>query len=96
MNMLLALPGWLSTLISAMKSVINPILILCAIAGTIYAIVIGVKFVKADSKDEREEAKQKLISVIVGIVVTLVLIVAFYWLAYAIENNQIKLDFWTK
>ena len=96
MNMLLALPGWMTTLITAMKNVINPILILCAIAGTVYAIVIGVKFVKADSKDEREEAKQKLISVIVGIVVTLVLILAFYWLAYAIENNQIQLDFWSK
>ena len=89
-----SLPGWLDTLITAMQRVINPILILCAVAGTIYAIVVGVKFVKADSKDEREEAKQKLISVIIGIVVTLVLICAFYWLAYALKNNIIRLNFW--
>ena len=89
------LPGWLETLLSAVKKVIGPILIVAATAGVLYAIVVGVKFVKADTKEEREEAKQKLITVIVGVVVTLVLIVAFYWLAYAIENGQIQLDFWS-
>ena len=75
-------------------TVINPILIVAAVAGILYAVVVGVKFVKADSKDQREEAKQKLISVIVGIVVTLILIVAFYWLSAAITNGWIKLNFW--
>ena len=100
LNMLLAeaidLPGWLETLIKAVKNVIGPILIVAATAGVLYAIVVGVKFVKADTKEEREEAKQKLITVIVGVVVTLVLIVAFYWLAYAIQHGDIKLDHWTK
>ena len=88
------IPGWLETLITATKNVINPILIVVATAGILYAIVVGVKFVKADSKEEREEAKQKLITVIIGIVVTLVLIVAFYWLAAAVKNQWIKLNFW--
>ena len=101
LNMLLngeeiVLPPWLETLINAVKNVIGPILIVAATAGVLYAIVVGVKFVKADTKEEREEAKQKLITVIVGIVVTLVLIVAFYWLAYAIQKGHIKLDYWTK
>lgn len=88
------LPGWMTTLINAMKKVVNPILIIAAVAGVIYAIWVGIKFIKADSKDEREEAKQKLIYVIIGIVVTLVLIVAFYWLAHALQKGDIKLDFW--
>jgi len=88
------IPNWLKTLITAVKNVINPILIVIAVAGILYAIVVGVKFVKADSKEEREEAKQKLIYVVVGIVVTFVLIVAFYWLSAAITNGWIKLNFW--
>ena len=95
MNMFLAeLPKWLTELVKGVKYVINPILILATLAGTIYAIVVGVKFVKADSKDEREEAKQKLISVIIGVVVTLALIIAFYWLSTAIQNGIIDLSRW--
>ena len=88
MNMFLDdMPGWLSTLTSAMMNVINPILILVATAGSIYAIVVGVKFAKAEDKNARDEAKQKLITVIIGIVVTAVLIALFYWLANFLENN---------
>ena len=96
MNMFLdvVLPKWLNALINTVNDVIGPILILVATAGIIYAIVVGVKFVKADTKDEREEAKQKLISVIVGIVVTLVLIALFYYLAWAFRTGQIKIENW--
>ena len=94
MNNLLAVKtgiSWLDTLIGAVYNIINPILIVVAVAGIIYSIVVGVKFVKADSKEEREEAKQKLITVIIGIVVTFVLIALFYWLAWAFSNNKINL-----
>ena len=100
MNMFLAgkevqnIPNWLNALINTVNNIIGPILILVATAGIIYAIVVGVKFVKADTKDEREEAKQKLISVIVGIVVTLVLIALFYYLAWAFRTGQIKIENW--
>jgi len=89
-----SIPDWMKTLIKAAKNVINPILIVTAIAGIVYAIWVGVKFVKAEDKTQREEAKQKLIYVIIGIVVTLVLIVAFYWLAAALQNGWITLNFW--
>ncbi len=95
LNMLLGdnvtVPGWLQYLISAVYKVIGPVLIVVATAGVIYAIVVGVKFVRADSKDEREEAKQKLISVIVGIVVVAVLIALFYFLSWAITSGAIKI-----
>ena len=73
--------AWLDVLINAVYTFIGPILILAATAGIIYAIVVGVKFIKADDKSQRDEAKAKLISVIVGIVVTIVLIALFYLLA---------------
>lgn len=77
---------WLNTLIQAVLNFVNPILIVASVAGIIYAIWVGIKFVKADEKNEREEAKQKLIMVIVGIVVVILLIALFYFLAYNIDN----------
>ena len=96
MNMFLegasSIPGWLQTLIDAVKSIVNPVLVVAAVAGILYAIVVGVKFVKAEDKSQRDEAKQKLITVIIGVVVTIVLIILFYWLAYMFENNKFGLD----
>ena len=92
MSMFLANPTtngdvpWIDVLIQAVYTFIGPILILAATAGIIYAIVVGVKFIKAEDKSQRDEAKAKLISVIVGIVVTIVLIALFYVLASNIDN----------
>lgn len=94
MSTLLETAGWITTFTTAMRNVINPILILVATAGIIYAVVVGVKFVKADDKSARDEAKQKLITVIIGVVVTFVLIALFYWLAYAIETGILDFSNW--
>lgn len=77
---------WLNTLMNTTMTLINPVLIVVAVVGIIYAIWVGIKFVKADEKNEREEAKQKLIMVIVGIVVTLILIAVFYFMAFNINS----------
>ena len=95
MNMFLASPAWVSTLTAAMKNVINPVLILVATAGIIYAVVVGVKFARAEDKAARDEAKQKLITVIIGIVVTAILIAVFIWLAnYLSDPNFDVNNFW--
>lgn len=95
MNMFLeAVPQWINTLTNAMTNVINPVLIVVTTAGIIYAIWVGIKFVRAEDKSARDEAKAKLISVIVGIVVTGLLIALFYWLAYAIKEGIISFDTW--
>ena len=93
MNMFLV-PQWVITLVTAVKNIINPILILVATAGIIYAVVVGVKFAKAEDKGARDEAKQKLITVIIGIVVTAVLIALFFWLQAALLSNSIGIDNW--
>lgn len=78
--------NWLDTLVGAVLNLINPILIVASVAGIIYAIWVGIKFVRADEKTQREEAKQKLIMVIVGVVVIILLIALFYFLAFNIQN----------
>lgn len=83
---------WATTLSNALKNVINPILILVATAGIIYAIVVGIKFVKAEDKGQRDEAKSKLISVIIGIAVTAALIALFYWLTWALDEGGLFSD----
>ena len=85
-------PQWATTLSNALKNVINPILILVATAGIIYAIVVGIKFVKAEDKGQRDEAKAKLISVIIGIAVTAALIALFYWLTWALDEGGLFSD----
>ncbi len=85
MSNMLADWTWVDTITNAVKQVLIPILTLVAFAGIVYAIVVGVKFAKAEDKSERDEAKQKLITVIVGIVVTAVLIALFFWLADSLE-----------
>ena len=83
---------WATTLSNALKNVINPILILVATAGIIYAIVVGIKFVKAEDKGQRDEARSKLISVIIGIAVTAALIALFYWLTWALDEGGLFSD----
>lgn len=89
-----SVPQWVTTLTNAMTNVINPILIIVATAGIIYAVWVGIKFVRAEDKSARDEAKAKLISVIVGIVVTGLLIALFYWLSYAMTKGIIKFNNW--
>ena len=52
-------------------------LIITAAAGAIYAIYVGVKMARAESSDQREEAKKRLINIIVAVVVTIALILFF-------------------
>ena len=80
-------PGWVAAFQKAISNLIGPILIVASSAGIIYAIWVGIKFVRAEDKSARDEAKHKLIYVIIGIVVTLVLIGLFYWLADYLKNG---------
>lgn len=69
--------GWLPGLLDAIEWILWVALILVGAVGSIYAIYIGVKMARADSSDQREEAKKRLINVIVSIVVTIALILFF-------------------
>lgn len=61
--------------VGILDSMLYPIMILLGTAGSIYAIVLGVNYSKAESADKREEAKKHMINAIIGIVVTLLLLI---------------------
>lgn len=54
-----------------------PILSILGAVGIIYGIVIGVRMAKADSAQEREEAKKKLITACIGVALIFVIMVVF-------------------
>ena len=58
-----------------LDSMLVPILILIGTVGSIYAIILGVNFSKAESSDKREEAKKRMINAIIGLVVTILLLI---------------------
>lgn len=62
-------------IVEILDAMLWPVLILVGTAGSIYAIVLGVNFSKAESADKREEAKKRMINAIIGLVVTIVLLI---------------------
>lgn len=68
---------WVGRIVEAINSVLYPLLIVVGAAGMIYAIIIGVNMARADSTEKREEAKKRLINVIVGLAIIIGLILFF-------------------
>lgn len=68
--------GWefLDPIVSVLKSVLVPLMILVGTAGMIYAIVLGVNLARADTTEKREEAKKRMINAIIGLVSIIALI----------------------
>lgn len=69
--------GWLDDLLKSVEWILWIALILVGACGAVYAIYVGVKMARADSSEQREEAKKRLINIIVSIVVTIALILFF-------------------
>ena len=68
---------WVWTIVDAIKSVLWPMLIVVCAAGMIYGVILGVNMARADSTDKREEAKKRLINVLVGLAIIVALILFF-------------------
>ena len=84
--------GWLKQLLSALEWVLWVALIIVAAAGSIYAVYVGVRMARAESSDQREEAKKRLINIIVSVVVTIALILFFNLLLPLILSSTGALD----
>ena len=69
--------SWLRPLIETLSTVLWVALALVGAAGAIYAVYVGIKMARAESAEQREENKKRLINIIVSIVVVLVLILFF-------------------
>ena len=68
---------WLRTLLATMQTILWVLLVLVGAAGAIYAIYVGVKMARAESAEQRDENKKRLINIIVSIVIVVVLILFF-------------------
>ena len=62
--------------INLIYSMLNPLLGLVGAAGSIYCVILGVKFAKAEEPQDREKAKGALKNAIIGFVLIFVLIFA--------------------
>ncbi len=63
-------------IISLLNNLLGPILGVVGAVGTLYCVLLGVKFAKAEEPQEREKAKSHLKNAIIGFVLIFVLIVA--------------------
>lgn len=63
-------------IISLLNALLGPILGLVGAVGTLYCVLLGVKFAKAEEPQEREKAKGHLKNAIIGFILIFVLIVA--------------------
>ena len=65
-----------NTITDMINSLLSPILAIVGAVGTLYCVLLGVKFAKAEEPQEREKAKTHLKNAIIGFVLIFVLIVA--------------------
>ncbi len=78
---------WYDVLVDAVDNLLGPILIVMCSVGIIYAVVIGVKMMKAESKEDRENNKARLINIAITIVAVVCLIAIFYALRSYLDKN---------
>lgn len=91
-----AISTWTTRIANAIDDLLVPILIIACSVGAIWAIVIGIKMMKAEDKNAREENKAKLINIAISIVAIIVLIGLFYalraWLNTEGNDDALKND----
>ncbi len=68
---------WVESLMGTLSTVLWIVLALVGAAGGIYAVYVGIKMARADSAEQRDENKKRLVNIIVSIVVVIVLILFF-------------------
>ena len=81
---------WSTKIMGAVDNILVPILIIACSVGMVWAIVVGIKMMKADDKSARDEAKAKLINIAISIVAIAVLIGLFYALMKWLDDNPTK------
>ena len=75
-------------IVELIDSLLSPILAIVGAVGTLYCVVLGVKYAKAEEPQDREKAKGHLKSAIIGFVLIFVLMLALK-LAMPILQNWV-------
>ena len=63
-------------IVSLLNSLLGPLLAIVGAIGTLYCVLLGVKYAKAEEPQDREKAKSHLKNAIIGFVLIFVLILA--------------------
>lgn len=77
--LLIAAPDFnpiIQPILDVLNAILGPAIAIIGAIGTIYCIILGVKYARMDEQNSREKAKKDLISAIIGFVIIFVLIVA--------------------
>ena len=69
--------SWINSLYSVLGPLLYAIMGVVGAAGAIYAIVLGVNLAKAEDQSKRDEAKKRLITVLIAVAVTIALVLFF-------------------
>jgi len=86
-------------IIDLINALVNPALAIVGALGTLFCIILGVKYAKAEEPQEREKAKSHLKNAIIGFVLIFVLILVLKlsmgiledWVADQIANSTTEL-----
>lgn len=73
-------------IVSLLNSLLGPLLAIVGAIGTLYCVLLGVKYAKAEEPQDREKAKAHLKSAIIGFVLIFVLILALNLLLPIMKN----------
>lgn len=82
--------SWLTQLFDVLYPLLYAIMAVAAAAGAIYAVVLGINLARADDQSKRDEAKKRLITVIIAVAVTILLVVFFNELLPLIINEFVS------
>lgn len=77
---------WLEPILDFIEDALLPIMIVLIAVSAIYAIILGVKMARAESAEQRDEAKKRIINFLIGAAVIVVLLIILYVLAANITS----------
>ena len=63
-------------IVELLNNILTPMLLIVGAAGSLYCVILGVKYAKAEEPQDREKAKGALKNAIIGFVLIFVLILA--------------------
>ena len=81
---------WQTKVMNAVDNILVPILVIACSVGMVWAIVVGIKMMKADDKSKRDEAKATLVNIAISIVAIAVLIGLFYALMHWLDDSSVE------
>lgn len=77
--------GWLKPIVDFIEDAMIPIIIVLLAVSAIYAIVLGVNMARAESAEQRDGAKKRIINFLIGAVTIIVVLIIVFVLAANID-----------